>query len=48
MQNWFTISDYKGYQPEVNRDGTDAISQGIDYGTYPQSKVLTFGVNLSL
>ncbi|HEY6976393.1 MAG TPA: SusC/RagA family TonB-linked outer membrane protein, partial [Chitinophagaceae bacterium] len=48
MQNWFTISDYKGYQPEVNRDGTNAISQGIDYGTYPQAKVLTFGINISL
>lgn len=47
-QNLHTFSDYKGYHPEVNRDGTNAISQGIDYGTYPQAKIFTFGLNLEL
>jgi TonB-dependent starch-binding outer membrane protein SusC len=47
-QNLATFSDYKGYHPEVNRDGTNAISQGIDYGTYPQAKIFTFGLNLEL
>jgi TonB-dependent starch-binding outer membrane protein SusC len=47
-QNLYTLSDYKGYHPEVNRDGTSAISQGIDYGTYPQAKIFTFGLNLEL
>lgn len=47
-QNLHTFTDYKGYHPEVNRDGTNAISQGIDYGTYPQARIFTFGLNLEL
>jgi TonB-linked SusC/RagA family outer membrane protein len=48
LQNIATISNYKGYQPEVNRDGQSPLSQGIDYGTYPQAKTVTFGINLQL
>ena len=47
-QNLHTFTSYKGYHPEVNAYGTNAISQGIDYGTYPQAKVFTFGINLDL
>jgi TonB-linked SusC/RagA family outer membrane protein len=47
-QNLHTFSKYKGYHPEVNAYGTDAISQGIDYGTYPQAKIFTFGLNVEL
>lgn len=45
-QNLWTLSDYSGYDPEVNRDGGSAISQGIDYGTYPQARILTGGIKL--
>lgn len=45
-QNLLTISDYAGYDPEVNRDGGSAISQGIDYGTYPQARIMTGGFTL--
>ncbi|NJC25629.1 SusC/RagA family TonB-linked outer membrane protein [Neolewinella antarctica] len=45
-QNLWILSDYSGYDPEVNRDGGSAISQGIDYGTYPQSKIFTGGLKL--
>jgi TonB-linked SusC/RagA family outer membrane protein len=47
-QNLHTFTDYKGYHPEVNSFGTNAIAQGIDYGTYPQAKVFTIGLNLEL
>ena len=47
-QNVHTFTDYKGYHPEVNAYGTNSISQGIDYGTYPQAKIFTFGVNIEL
>ncbi|MFK8160824.1 MAG: SusC/RagA family TonB-linked outer membrane protein [Lewinella sp.] len=45
-QNLWILTDYSGYDPEVNRDGGSAISQGIDYGTYPQSKIFTGGLKL--
>ena len=35
--NLFTITKYKGYDPEVQN--------GIDYGNYPQSRTFTFGIN---
>lgn len=43
-QNLWAISSYSGYDPEVNRDGGNAISQGIDYGTYPQARIVTCGI----
>lgn len=45
-QNLWILTDYSGYDPEVNRDGGSAISQGIDYGTYPQAKIFTGGIKL--
>jgi TonB-linked SusC/RagA family outer membrane protein len=47
-QNLFTITGYKGYNPEVNQQGTSSTALGIDYGTYPQSRIYTVGVNLEL
>jgi len=38
--NLFTITPYKGYDPEV--------SSGTDSGVYPASRTFTFGVNISL
>ncbi|MBD5176545.1 MAG: TonB-dependent receptor [Bacteroidales bacterium] len=37
--NLFTITKYKGYDPEVNG--------GVDYGNYPQARSFIFGVNLT-
>ncbi len=39
MSNVFTISGYKGYDPEVG--------SGVDYGNYPQARTLLFGMNLA-
>lgn len=38
-QNLFTITDYKGYDPE--------ISSGLDIGAYPTARTFTLGVGLS-
>ncbi len=38
--NLFTITPYKGYDPEV--------SGGTDRGAYPSARTFTFGVNLTL
>jgi TonB-linked SusC/RagA family outer membrane protein len=45
-QNLFTFTKYSGFDPEVSAFGTSATEMGIDYGTYPQSRTITFGLNL--
>ncbi|MCU7693386.1 SusC/RagA family TonB-linked outer membrane protein [Haoranjiania flava] len=47
-QNLFTITNYKGFDPEVNQYGGSATVQGIDWGTYPQVKTFIVGVNIDL
>ncbi|MDR0700778.1 MAG: TonB-dependent receptor [Tannerella sp.] len=46
-QNLFTWTDYTGYNPEVNRRPTNALTPGEDYGTYPLAKVFTIGLNIT-
>lgn len=46
-ENIFTITGYTGYDPEVNYAGGNNTIQGIDYGTYPQTRNLIFGLNVS-
>ncbi|WP_054721033.1 SusC/RagA family TonB-linked outer membrane protein [Marinifilum fragile] len=43
-QNVFTITDYSGLDPEI---GGGTLSQGIDYGTYPQARIFSIGANLT-
>ncbi|HZV69970.1 MAG TPA: TonB-dependent receptor [Saprospiraceae bacterium] len=45
-QNLLTFTGYSGFDPEVNAFGRSATELGIDYGTYPQSRTVTFGVNV--
>ncbi|MBV4357262.1 SusC/RagA family TonB-linked outer membrane protein [Pinibacter aurantiacus] len=59
-QNLITITKYKGFDPEVSTYGTAVtstgapdidnrnVSIGVDYGAYPQPKMILFGLNLSL
>jgi iron complex outermembrane receptor protein len=48
-QNLFVITDYDGYDPEVNTDRNVAgvTSYGIDYLSYPKARSFIFGLNLS-
>jgi iron complex outermembrane receptor protein len=48
-QNLFIITDYDGYDPEVNTDRNDRgiTSYGLDYLSYPKAKSFIFGLNLS-
>lgn len=47
-QNLLTLTAYSWWDPEVNsRGGANSVSQGIDHFSYPNSKAITFGVNLS-
>jgi len=45
-QNLFTITNYSGFDPEVNQYGGSSTVQGIDWGTYPQVKTFIFGLNI--
>ena len=44
--NLLTWTKYTGMDPEVNQWGDNGHVQGIDWGTYPQSKSYIVGVNI--
>ena len=46
-QNLFTITNYKGYDPEVSSSGNSDLDSGIDLGVYPTSKLITAGLTLT-
>ncbi len=51
VQNLYTFTKYSGYNPEVNTTEGDpyissALTPGIDYGTYPMSRTIVFGLNV--
>jgi TonB-linked SusC/RagA family outer membrane protein len=51
LLNFFTWTPYQGYDPESNRNGIDESSslyQGVDFGTYPSSKSIQFGLSITL
>ncbi len=45
-QNLWTITDYSGYDPEINSRAGN-LARGFDYGGYPTAKTYTLGLNLS-
>ncbi len=45
-QNLWLLSDYRGYDPEVNINPQSNTLLGIDYASYPSAKLYTIGVNL--
>lgn len=50
-QNLFVITNYTGFDPEINtvKKGANQVpSVGIDYLGYPSARTFTFGVNFSL
>ena len=48
-QNLFVLTDYSGFDPEINssltKDGIQTF--GIDYFSYPKSRTIVFGLNVS-
>ncbi|MBE9467643.1 MAG: TonB-dependent receptor [Bacteroidetes bacterium] len=41
--NLYTISKFSGYSPEIGSN--DVISSGIDFGSYPVTAVISFGMS---
>ncbi|WP_172665835.1 TonB-dependent receptor [Flammeovirga sp. OC4] len=48
-QNLLTITNYSGFDPEVNTDKSSDgnLSYGIDYANYPRARTYILGVNVS-
>ena len=48
-QNLLLLADYSGVDPEVNAEvsGTGTAPLGVDYLSYPRSRTISFGVNVS-
>jgi hypothetical protein len=45
-QNLWTITNYSGFDPEFGIGG--ATGAGVDEGSYPQSKIMLFGIQLDI
>jgi hypothetical protein len=46
IQNAFVITKYSGFDPEVSANGNNNGSPGVDRNSVPQSRTITFGVNV--
>jgi TonB-linked SusC/RagA family outer membrane protein len=46
-QNLLTITDYSGYDPEVNTFNGNDRRQGVDLGAYPAAKTYNFGFGIT-
>ena len=47
LDDWFTFTKYPGLDPETSHFSQSSNGLGVDYGSYPISKKLVFGLNLS-
>ncbi len=45
-QNLWTLTDYTGFDPEVNLTQESNINIGFDYGAYPAARTITLGLNV--
>jgi TonB-linked SusC/RagA family outer membrane protein len=45
-QNLYTVTKYKGFDPDFINDGT--INRGFDYGSFPNPRTILFGVQVGL
>jgi TonB-dependent starch-binding outer membrane protein SusC len=45
--NLITITDYSGYDPNVNSFGHNSLNSGVDFGTLPQPRTVSGGIEVS-
>ena len=46
-QNLWLLTDYSGFDPEVNSFGYDPTRTGIEWGSFPNQRTYTFGINVT-
>ena len=44
--NLLTLTEYRGFDPEVNVFGQSNLRSGIDFGSYPTARTILVGLNL--
>ena len=47
INNAFTVTKYKGYNPEVDYNGGANLTPGVDYGMYPLARAYNIGAKLT-
>lgn len=47
VQNLYTITKYKGFDPEIGASTASSHVFGLDNGRYPSPQIYSFGLNLS-
>lgn len=47
VKNAFIITDYSGYDPEVNSFAFDGLRPGVDMSSYPTPRQFVFGLNVT-
>lgn len=45
--NLFCLTNYSGFDPEVDTRRSYRVTPGVDYSAYPKSRQYVFGINLS-
>ena len=45
--NLFCLTNYSGFDPEVDTRRNYRVTPGVDYSAYPKSRQYVFGINLS-
>lgn len=46
LTNLYTLTNYKGYDPEVNAYGQNSALRGVDLGNYPTARSFSAGINV--
>ena len=46
-RNLFTITDYTGFDPEVNSFANETQRRGVDWSSYPNTRSFVFGLNVT-
>ena len=45
--NLVTWTKYTGYDPDVSKNEQSTLTQGVDYGAYPNAKSFLAGINIT-
>ncbi len=45
--NLITLTGYSGYDPNVNAFGHNSINSGVDFGTLPQARTFSAGLEVT-
>ena len=46
VQNAFTITKYKGFNPEQSLNGANSLTPGVDFNGYPLARIFTAGISV--